>query len=466
MKSLVVTLLMAISIATAQTPADNFAQDRLANWPHWRGPLDTGFAPKADPPVTWDAQTNIKWKAELPGRGSATPIIWGDQVFIVTAIPTERRATPIVWGNQVFVVTAVKTDRIASESELPKVNPPLEVKTTPPSNYYRFVAMSFDRATGKLRWQKQAAEKVPHEGHHPTHSYAAGSPTTDGKRLYVSFGSFGIYCYDLDGKLLWQRDLGRLRSRLGWGEAVTPVVHGDSLLLNWDQERNSALYCLNAATGETKWKAERDEKTSWNTPLVVEHRGRAQVIVNGTKRIRSHDLATGKVLWETGGMSVNAIPSPVAADGVVYCMSGYTSSAAVAVALDAQGDADQAGKVLWRYGKGTPYCPSPLLLGDRLYFTGANSALLTILDRRTGKPVLDKARLPEQESFYGSPVAAAGRIYLTDRDGITLVLKASDRLDVLATNGIGDRVDASPALAGRQLFLRGERYLWCIEEPR
>jgi outer membrane protein assembly factor BamB len=428
-------LALAVLMPMAQPPAGDFARDRLDNWPHWRGPLDTGFAPKAHPPVTWDAEKNVKWKAPLPGKGSATPI---------------------VWGNQVFVVTAVKTDRIASESELPKVNPPLEVKTTPPSNYYRFVVMSFDRDTGKLRWQK----------HHPTHSYAAGSPTTDGKRLYVSFGSFGIYCYELDGKLLWQRDLGRLRSRLGWGEAVTPVVHGDSLLLNWDQERDAALYCLNAATGETKWKAERDEKTSWNTPLVVEHRGRAQVIVNGTKRIRSHDLATGKVLWETGGMSVNAIPSPVAADGVAYVMSGYTSSAAVAVALDAQGDADQAGKVLWRYGKGTPYCPSPLLLGDRLYFTGANSALLTILDCKTGKPVLDKARLPEQESFYGSPVAAAGRIYLTDRDGITLVLKAGDRLEVLATNGIGDRVDASPALAGRQLFLRGEHYLWCIEDPR
>jgi outer membrane protein assembly factor BamB len=444
-KFLVALLPLVAWVAVAHALAGDAARQPLDNWPHWRGPLATGFAPKADPPITWDTEKNVKWKAPLVGKGSATPI---------------------VWGKQVFVVTAIKTDRIAAPAELPKVDPTLERKTTPPSHYYRFVVMSFDRDTGKVRWQRLAAEQVPHEGHHPSHSYAAGSPATDGKRLYVSFGSFGIYCYDLDGNPLWHRDLGRIISRLGWGEAVTPVVYGDSLLLNWDQERDSALVCLDAATGETKWKAPRDEKTSWNTPLVALHNGRAQVIVNGTKRIRSHDLATGKVLWETGGMTVNAIPSPVTADGIVYVMSGYTGSAAVAVALDAQGDADHSGKVLWRYGKGTPYCPSPLLLGNRLYFTNANSPFLTILDRKTGKPVLAQERLPGQDSFYASPVAAAGRVYLTDRDGTTLVLRAGDRMEVLATNAIDDHVDASPALVGRQLFLRGERYLWCIDEPR
>jgi cyclophilin family peptidyl-prolyl cis-trans isomerase/outer membrane protein assembly factor BamB len=439
------TLTPSVKILTMTRRSGGFAHERRDNWHHWRGPEACGWAPHADPPITWDAQKNVKWKVPVPGRGSATPIVWGDQVF---------------------VVTAVKTDRIAAAADLPRVDPVLERKTTPPANYHQFVVMSFDRETGKLRWKKQAAEKVPHEGHHPTHSYAAGSPTTDGRRLYVSFGSFGIYCYDLDGKIRWQRDLGRLVTRYGWGEAVTPVVHGDCLVLNWDQEQGAALICLDAATGETKWKADRDEKTSWNTPLVVEHQGRTQVIVNGKNRIRSHDLATGKVLWETGGMTINPIPSPVAADGVVYCMSGYTGSSAVAVALDAQGDAEQGGKVLWRYGKGTPYCPSPLLLGDRLYFTAANSAFLTILDRKTGMAVLKQERLTEQESFYASPVAAKDRIYLVDRDGTTVVLKAGDTLEVLATNTLGDRVDASPALVGRQLFLRGENYVWCMEAAR
>ena len=435
---------LALSIITFLTLAPTSRADQLVdNWPHWRGPHANGTAPTGDPPITWDARTNIKWQAALPGRGSATPIVWGDQVFVVAAI---------------------KTDRVAAPADLPKTNPQLEIKTVPPTNYYQFVVLSFDRASGQLRWRQVAAEKVPHEGHHPTHSYAAGSPTTDGKFLYVSFGSFGIYCYDLAGKLQWQRrDLGRLNTRLGWGEAVTPVVHGDDLLLNWDQEENSALYCLDARTGKTKWRTERDEKTSWNTPLVVEFKGRTQVIVNGTKRVRSYDLSTGKPLWECGGMTVNAIPSPVAADGIAYCMSGYQGALAIAVPLDSRGDLSAPDKVLWRVKKGTPYVPSPLLLGNRLYFTQANNALLTILDIKTGQPLVDREHLPGVHSFYASPVAAAGRVYLVDRDGTTLVIRAGDSLEILATNRLDDPIDASPAVAGRQLFLRGEKNLYCIE---
>jgi outer membrane protein assembly factor BamB len=415
----------------------------LDNWPHWRGPLANGTAPKGDPPLTWDANTNIKWKAELPGRGSATPIVWGDQVFVVTAI---------------------KTDRVATDAELPKTDPQFEKKTQAPRNYHQFVVLSFDRATGKPLWKHTANEAVPHEGHHDTHSYAAGSPTTDGRFLYVSFGSFGIYCYDLDGKPRWQRrDLGRLNTRLGWGEAVTPVVHGDSLLLNWDQEAGSALICLDTRTGDTKWKADRDEKTSWNTPLVVEHKGKWQVVVNGTNRVRGYDLETGKELWQCGGMTVNAIPSIIDGKGLVYCVSGYKGAAACAVSLDATGDVTDSDKVLWRYGKGTPYVPSPVLVGDRLWFTQMNDNFLTTLDVKTGKPILAAERLPTVKSLYASPVAAAGRVYFVDREGTTLVLKQGDRLKVLATNRLNDPIDASPVVVGKQLFLRGEKYLYCIE---
>jgi outer membrane protein assembly factor BamB len=416
--------------------------ERYDNWHHWRGPQANGTAPKGDPPITWDDKKNIKWKAPLPGRGSATPIIWGDQVFVLTTI---------------------KTDRTVDPTTLPAPDPRFDKRTNRPTNYYRFVVLSFDRTTGKLRWERTATEQVPHEGHHPTHSYAAGSPTTDGRFLYVSFGSRGTYCYDLEGRLQWQRDLGQLNTRLGWGEAVTPVVHGDSLLLNWDQEAGSALLCLDARTGQTKWKANRDEKTTWNTPLVVEYSGVTQVIVNGTKRVRSYDLASGKLLWECGGMTVNPIPSPVAAGGVVYCVSGYQGAAAFALPLGATGDVTDSDKLLWKCDRGTPYVPSPLLVGDRLYFTQSNNAFLTSLDVTTGKPVLDSVRLPGLRGFYASPVAAGGRIYLVDRAGTTLVLKQGDKLEVLATNRLGDPVDASPAVVGKQLFLRGEKYLYCIE---
>jgi outer membrane protein assembly factor BamB len=413
----------------------------LDNWPSWRGPECNGVAPNANPPVEWGEQKNIKWKASLSGRGSATPIIWGDQVFVMTAVPTEREATA---------------------ADLPKVDPALKKMTKPPGHFYRFEVLSFDRQTGKPRWQHTAAEMVPHEGHHQSHSYAGGSPATDGQHLFVSFGSFGTYCYDLSGKLIWQRDLGRLNTRLGWGEAVTPVIFGDNLLLNWDQETGSALICLDARNGQTRWKADHDEHTSWNTPLVIEHHGRTQVIVNGTNRARGYDLATGKELWACGGMTINAIPSPVADDKAAYLTSGYQGSLACAVPLDAVGDLTGTDKLIWKYGIGTPYVPSPLLAAGRLWFTQANQGVLTTLDTKTGAPILDRVRIPGLGSLYASPIAAAGRVYFVDRSGKAVVVRQSDKLEVLATNKLDDEIDASPAAVGKELFLRGEKYLYCI----
>ena len=303
---------------------------------------------------------------------------------------------------------------------------------------------------------------MPHEGHHGTHSYSAGSPTTDGKRLYVSFGSFGIFAYDLEGNQLWSRDLGRIVSRLGWGEAVTPVIHGDSLLLNWDQEANSKVICLDAATGKTRWEVPRDEKTSWNTPLVVEHKGTTQVILNGTTRVRSYDLATGKELWTCAGMTTNAIPSPVASDGVVYVLSGYRVAYGVAISLDARGEVSEGSGLIWKRAKGTPYVPSPLLSNGRLWFTASNTNLLTVLETKTGKELVEQVRLPAN-SFYASPVAAAGRVYFVGQDGTTLVYKEGDKLELLESNKLNDAIDASPALAGKQLFLRSHGKLYCIE---
>jgi outer membrane protein assembly factor BamB len=411
------------------------------NWHQWRGPLASGVAPKGDPPIKWDDNTNIKWKTALPGRGSSTPIIWGDRVFVQTAIDTGRAA---------------------EAAALPKADPANERKTAAPSTYHQFVLLCLSRKDGKVLWQRVAVEEVPQEGHHPTHSYAAFSPTTDGRYVYASFGSRGLYCYDLEGELKWKRDLGRMNTRYGWGEGASPALHGDKLVVNCDQEKGSFIMCLDARTGKPRWKAARDEPTSWATPLIVEHKGRTQVIVNATNRVRSYDLATGRVIWECGGQTVNVIPSPVAASGLAICMSGY-GTFACAVPLDAQGDVTNTDKLAWTYKRGTPYVPSPLLAGDRLYFTVQNTGLLTCLDVRGGKPILERIRLPAVSSLYASPVAAAGRIYLIDRDGTALVLKHSDKLEVLAVNQLADRFDASPAVVGRQLFLRGEKYLYCIE---
>ena len=434
----IVGILIACLTASAE-PASN----PRSNWPQWRGPLANGHNPNANPPIAWDQSRNIRWKTPMVGKGSATPIVWGDQIFIVTAIDTGHAGTA---------------------EQMPKFKPKVEQKTTPPTHLYQFVVQSFDSATGALTWSQIAAEAVPHEGHHPTHSYAAGSPTTDGKFLYVSFGSRGTFCYTLDGKLVWKRDLGLITTRLGWGESVTPVLHGDSLLLNWDQEADSALICLDAKTGATRWRAERDERTSWNAPLVVEFAGTTQVIVNGTNRVRSYDLVTGQVRWSVGGMTTNAIPTPTCDDKVAYIASGYRGAAAIAIPLESKGELSDA-QLKWKYTKGTPYVPSPILINDRLIFTQQNTNQLTILDAQTGKPLVDRERLAGVSTFYGSPVTAAGRIYLTDREGTTLVLKVADSVEVLARNKLDDPVDASPVLVGKQLILRGEKFLYCIEEP-
>lgn len=435
--------LFALAAGLAPAVAGDVATDKAANWHHWRGPNADGSAPAANPPTKWDAKTNIKWKVEIPGRGSATPIVWGERIFVLTAIKTGRKATA---------------------AELPKPDPRFERKTEPPTHFYKFVVLCFDRHTGKPLWEKLAAERVPHEGHHASHSYAAGSPTTDGKRLYVSFGSFGNYCYSLDGELIWQRDIGRINSRLGWGEAVTPVVHGESLLLNWDQEADSSLHCLDAATGEPRWTAKRDEKTSWSTPLVAEFGGKTQVVTNGTTRIRSYDITSGAVLWECAGMTVNPIPSPVRYGDSAIVMSGYRGAAAVSVPLGSKGDLGKDGRVDWRTSPGTPYVPSPVLVGGRLYFTQMNDGLLTILDAKSGKAVVEKERLPQVKSFYASPMAAAGRVYFVDRGGATVVLKAGDAVEVLAVNKLDDPIDASPVAVGKSLYLRGAKYLYCVEE--
>jgi outer membrane protein assembly factor BamB len=439
-RSAVLALTLALTLSAGAAEFPKGAED---NWHQWRGPNADGSAPKADPPTKWDEKTNVAWKVEIPGKGSATPAVWGDRVFVLTAI---------------------RTDRVAKAGELPKPDPAFKVNTRPPQNFYKFVALCFDRRNGKQLWEKVAAEAVPHEGTHATHSYAAGSPTTDGKFLYASFGSFGTFCYDFDGNLKWSRtDLGRLHTRLGWGEAVTPVVYRDSLLLNHDQEADSRLICLDAATGKTRWEAKREEKTTWSTPLVTEYGGKVQVVTNGTNRIRSYDLATGAIVWECGGMTVNPIPSPVRFGDAVICVSGYRGAAAVSVPLASKGDLGAKGAVNWRYASGTPYVPSPVLVGENVWFTQTNEPVLTVLNAKTGKVVVDKERLPQAKSFYASPITAAGRVYFVDRSGITIVLKSTEPSDVLSVNRLDDSIDASPVAVGKQLFLRGHKYLYCIE---
>lgn len=437
-----VGVLMTLSV-TLSAFAGDAGKKGSDNWPHWRGPLANGFSPQGDPPTRWDEKTNVKWKTALPGLGSATPIVWGDQIFVLTALDTGRKA---------------------EADELPKIDPRFEAKIKPVTKYYQFLLLSLDRQTGIEQWRKVVAEVVPHEPHHGTHSYAAGSPVTDGRNLYFSFGSRGVYCYDLAGTMRWRRDFGPMYTAQSWGEASTPALHRDTVIVNWDHEAESFIVALDAATGEIRWKKERDEKTTWATPLIVEHGGKAQVIVNGSKRVRSYDLATGEVLWECGGQKF-AIPTPIVWDGLAICMSGYPGSACFAIPMDSRGDLTKSDKIAWKLDKGTPYCPSPLLMNGRLYFTQHNQPLFTCVDAKTGKVLLDREKLKDIAGLYGSPVGVKDRIYIVSQNGTGLVLRHGDTLEVLATNRLSDRFDASPVVIGRQLLLRGARNLYCLEGP-
>jgi outer membrane protein assembly factor BamB len=431
-------LFVAACLAINITFADEVDARRDRNWPQWRGPRADGMAPHGDPPVEWSEDKNIRWKVPVPGEGSATPIIWDDRVFLATAIETDR--------------------------ETPQPPAADDAKTQPPAKIFQFVVLCLDRATGRELWRQVACEEVPHEGRHPTNTYASASPVTDGQRLYVWFGSRGLFCFDLDGNPLWQRHLGRLRTRFGWGEGASPAVHGDWVVANCDQEEQSFLAAIDAATGEIRWRVDRDEVTSWATPLIVEQQGRMQVVVNGTNRVRGYDLETGSVIWECGGQTVNAIPSPLAMGDAVLCMSGYRGACARAIPLNARGDITDSDTILWRHDEGTPYVPSPIVVGGRVYFTAANIGVLTCLDAATGAAVYDRQRLPGLSNVYASPASAAGRIYFVGRDGATVVLRDGPALDVLATNQLDDPIDASPAIVGRQMFLRGARHLYCIED--
>ncbi len=439
------TILCLVLATTAQTVrAQDFVEQHQHYWHQWRGPSADGVAPHGDPPTHWDETTNVRWKCELPGVGSSTPIVWQDHVFILAAL---------------------ETDRAASEAEMAPILQANEgQRTVPPAKYLQYLVIDVDRISGEIRWQTAAAEAIPHEGRHQTNSFASGSPVTDGRFVYASFGSRGIYCYDFAGNLQWQRDLGDMRTRRGWGEGASPALHDGMLLVNWDHEEDSFLVALDAASGETRWKVDRDEPTSWSTPYVIDANGHTQVVVNATNRVRSYDLDTGELLWENGGQNTNVISSPVAIEDTVFCMSSYGKSTVHAIPLTARGDITDSEELAWNYDRLAPYCPSPLLYNNYLYFTRGNSTLLTSLDARSGETVLPPTRLPLGGSMYASPVGAAGRVYVVDRDGTTAVLRHGDKFEVLATNRLDDPMDASPAIVGRQMFLRGRHFLYCLEE--
>jgi outer membrane protein assembly factor BamB len=325
------------------------------------------------------------------------------------------------------------------------------------------VIVAYDRKTGKEAWRHVVRREVPHEGSHTDGSLAPASPLTDGTHIYAYFGSRGLYCFDMNGKLLWEKDFGDMRTRNGFGEGGTPVLYEDTLVVTWDHEGDSFIVALDKATGAEQWRRDRSEVTTWATPLVLESKGRKQVIVPATKRVRAYDLKTGDVIWECGGLGANCIPTPVAGSGLVHAMSGFREGAGLAIRYEgARGDITDSEAVVWKTDKGTPYVPSPLLYDDSLYYLQKNTQILSCINAKTGTAHFEPQRLEDIDGVYASPIGADGRVYVLGRNGTMYVLKHGPKFEVLATNKLNDDFSASPAAVDGELFLRGRKHLYCI----
>ncbi len=520
------------------------------NWPNWRGPTANGAAPSGNPPVEFSENKNIQWKIKIPGSGSSTPVIWEDEVFILTAektgkktaetgerTSTERGQRPErpernrERGNRDrerssgssqrgqrpegrersnrenrggFGGSSFNRDDIMkrfdkngdgelNDDERQAMRDEFRSQFSrnrdgdrnsersrrsgrsgsgfsrggfgggrKPTEEYSFTLISYDRETGEEKWRTIATKAVPHEGHHRDHGYASASPVTDGENIIVSFGSRGIYCFDMKGKLQWKKDFGDMRTRNSFGEGSSPALHGDTVILLWDQEDDSYIYAIDKKTGKIKWKQNRDEATGWCTPVVTTHNGITQVLVNGTKAVRSYQLNDGKLLWQCSGQTGNTVPSIVVDKQTAYAMSGFRGAHIAAIKLGGSGDLTNTKSVAWTADRGTPYVPSPLLSNNRIWYLSGNNGILSVRDTKTGKSLIEGERLNGISGVYASPVSASGKVYIVGRNGSIAVLKDSSKFEVLATNKLDEKFDCSPAIVNNQLFLRGKEYLYCV----
>lgn len=420
--------------------------DANANWPHWRGPKGTGVAPSSSPPIEFSTEKNVKWVWADPGLGFSSPIVWDDTVFVTTVMKSDDPQAPQELEHRgVFGAQNLKTPRL-------------------------FLLVAIDRESGQERWRRIAREAVPHEGFHRTlSSFSNMSPVTDGTLVFVSFGTQGLFAYDFDGELLWQQDFKvQMKMFNRFGEASSPALWGDTLVLSFDHDGDSFVVAVDKNDGRILWRRERqDEGTNWSSPSIIVHEGRPQVVVNGSAFVRTYDLETGETLWRISGMTNAPIPMPVPGDGMVYLASGTNGQAFTAVRLGQNGDLTGTEAEAWKLNKGVPYSSTPLLWGDEIYLVKEGMrgpTFVSALDASTGAVHYFNARLPDSYVIRSSPVGAGDQIYLGTEEGDVLVLRRGAELEVLAINPMNELILATPAIAGDDLFIRTRGHLYRISE--
>jgi outer membrane protein assembly factor BamB len=394
------------------------------NWPQFRGPGSLGISEEKGLPLRWSATENVRWKTALPGPGHSSPVIWGERLFLTAFQP----------GLGSSILSRISSPRGA------------------------LLLLCIDTKNGSILWNRQVpAGKI--EAVHRTNSPASPTPATDGRYVYFYVGSYGILCYDLDGKKIWERPLGSFHNE--WGSASSPVIYKNMVLASFDTDGEDFLLALDKNTGREVWRTSRNPaERSWPTPFIWETGERTEVVVSGSGKVTSYDPDTGKELWTVKGLTKWVCPTPVAGHGLLYVVSGGPGGDVfLAIRPGGRGDIT-ASHIAWQYNRGAPYAPSPVLLSDYLYAV-RNGGVLTCLDAKSGQLVYQK-RLPAAGEYYASPIASEGKIYTLSEDGDACVIEEGPACRILATNSLGERCMASPAVSRGQIFLRSDESLFCI----
>jgi outer membrane protein assembly factor BamB len=436
-------LALAAVFASTAPPANN--------WPSFRGPQASGIAEGQNLPDRWDGLKgdNIQWKIRVPGLAHSSPVVWGDRLYVTTAISSQPDAT---FKHGLFGDGDASTDRTVQQWKI----------------------YSIDKRTGKILWETLAYEGVPKEKRHVKNTYASSTPATDGKHVVAFFGSQGLYCLDAGGKLIWKKDLGFLdlgaydAPQYEWGTASSPIIYKNKVIVQCDTQKQDFLLALDIETGATIWKADREELPSWGTPNIYPGAKRVELIANASNFIRGYDPETGKELWRLGGSSQITAPTPIFSEDLIVVASGRRPEAPVfVIRAGASGDitlakgATSSEGIAWSRQQRGSYMPTPLIYGGNLYVL-ANQGIFDCYELRSGKEIYRQRLEHQGGGFSASPVAADGRIYLSSEDGDIFVVKAGPDYQLLATNPMGERLMATPALSGGRMFVRGEHTLFAI----
>ncbi|HXG63757.1 MAG TPA: PQQ-binding-like beta-propeller repeat protein [Blastocatellia bacterium] len=388
------------------------------NWPQFRGPRGQGISTETGLPAQWNAAANIVWKTALPGPGHSSPVIWGDRIFL-TAFRKQGKG--------------------------------------------QLLTLCVDKASGRILWEKEVpVERV--EAVHATNSPASPTPATDGKHVYVYFGSYGLVCFDFEGKKIWEKPVGPYP--IEWGSASSPIVYGNLVLLNCDTDAEDFLLAVDKNTGRTVWQAPRSNiERAWPTPVIWSVGGKDQIVVSGSGGVKAYDPRDGRELWTVEGVPRWVGPTPVAAHGLLYVAANGRDPENFVMAIRPGGRGNVTkSHVAWRYDRAVSSVPSPVVVGDYLYMV-RNGGIMTCLNAKTGALVWQE-RLPGKGDYYASPVAADGKIYLLSEEGIVTVIAARPVYQLLGTNDMGERCMASPAISDGRIFIRSDESLFCIGKPR